>query len=169
MSSSDRLLSVISLYVNFSLLIHLKNYLANFNQTWQEASLCERISHLIKWISRGDNYEIAKIHWRNLKNFSRTTGPISPKLSAKHPWVKGFHICSNKGPRPFQRGDNYQIAKIHWQNLKICCCRITGPISTKLGIKHLLVKRTQGFTNKDHLITKIGDDWFSPLRINVMI
>ena len=35
-----------------------------------------------------------------------------------HPWVKGIQICSNEGPLPFPRGDNYEIAKIHWQNFK---------------------------------------------------
>ena len=66
-----------------------------------------------------DNYAIAKIHWRNLKKifFSRITGPISTKLGTKHPWVKGIKFCSNEGPRPFPRGDNYEISKIPWQNL----------------------------------------------------
>ena len=68
---------------------------------------------------RGDNYQIAKIHWRNLKIFfSWTTGLISTKLGTMHPWVKGIQVCSNEGPHPFPRGNNYQIAKMHWQNLK---------------------------------------------------
>ena len=51
---------------------------------------------------------------RNLKVFfSKTTGPISTKLGTKHPWLKGTQICSNEGPRPFLRGDNSEIAKIH--------------------------------------------------------
>ena len=66
---------------------------------------------------RGDNYKIVKIHWRHLKIFfSRTTEPISTKLNTKHYWVNGIQVCSNEGPRPFPRGDNYQIVKIHWQN-----------------------------------------------------
>ena len=48
--------------------------------------------------------------------FSRTTGPISTKLGTKHPWVKGIQVCSNEGPRPFPRGDDYEIVKIHWRN-----------------------------------------------------
>ena len=44
----------------------------------------------------GDNYEIAKIHGRNLKIFSRTTEPISTKLGTKHPWVKGIQVSSNE-------------------------------------------------------------------------
>ena len=60
---------------------------------------------------RRDNYEIAKIYWWNLKIFfSKTTRPISTKLSIKHPWVKGIQISLNKGLDPFSRGDNYEIA-----------------------------------------------------------
>ena len=32
--------------------------------------------------------------------------------------MKGTQVCSNEGFRPFPRGDNYKITKIHWQNLK---------------------------------------------------
>ena len=39
------------------------------------------------------------------------TEPISTKLGTKHPWVKGNQVCSNERPRPFQRGDNYEISK----------------------------------------------------------
>ena len=57
------------------------------------------------------------INWQLLKIFfSRTTGPITTKLGTKHPRVKGSHVCSIEGPRPFSRGDNYEIVKIHWQN-----------------------------------------------------
>ena len=82
---------------------------------------------------RGDNNEIAKIHWWNFKIFfSRTTWPISTKLGTKHPWLKGIQDRSKVGPRPFPRGDNYEIAKIHWRNnLKIFFSRTTEPISTK--------------------------------------
>ena len=60
----------------------------------------------------GDNYEFAKIYWRIWKIiFSRTTGSISNKLSAMHPRVKGIQLYSNEGLLPFQRGDNYEIAK----------------------------------------------------------
>ena len=45
------------------------------------------------------------------KILSRTTGSISTKLGAKHPWVKGNQV-SNEGPRLFPRRDNYEIAKI---------------------------------------------------------
>ena len=63
---------------------------------------------------RGNNYKIAKIHRQNLKIFfSRTTRPISFKLETKHVWVMGVQVCSNEGPCPFPRGDNYEIAKRH--------------------------------------------------------
>ena len=50
------------------------------------------------------------------------------KLGTKHPWVVGIQVYSN---------------------LKFFFPRTTGPISTKLGTKHSLVKRTQAFTKKD--------------------
>ena len=58
---------------------------------------------------RGDNYEIMTLtkfknllqnHWAN---------------DTKHHWEE---VCSNEGPCPFPRGDNSEIAKIHWRNLK---------------------------------------------------
>ena len=65
-----------------------------------------------------------------------------------HPWVKGIQVYSNEGPCPFPRGDNYEIAKIHWQNLKIFFSRTTGPILTKLGTKYSWVKWIQVCTNE---------------------
>ena len=64
--------------------------------------------------------------------FSRTTESISTKLGTKHPWVMRDQISSNEGPHIFLREINYEIAKIHWQNLKIFS-RTAGPISTKLA------------------------------------
>ena len=97
---------VVILLVNFShfyLLLHW----TNFNQTWHKASFVARDSSLFKWrvhpFPRGDNYQIAKIHWRNLiTSFSRTTEPILTKLGTMHPWVKGIEVCSNRGPCLFQ-------------------------------------------------------------------
>ena len=43
--------------------------------------------------------------------------------------VKGIPFCSNEGPRPFPRGDFYELEKIHWGNFKIFS-RTTGPILT---------------------------------------
>ena len=52
----------------------------------------------------GGNYEIAKINCWNLNIFSRTTGPISTKLSTKHPRLKGIQVFFKWRARPFQRG-----------------------------------------------------------------
>jgi hypothetical protein len=46
------------------------------------------------------------------KIFSRTSTPISIKLGANHPWVKGILNCTDKEPGPLQRGDNHKNAKI---------------------------------------------------------
>ena len=59
---------------------------------------------------------------------------------------------------PFLQGDYYETAKIHRQNFKIFSC-ITGPISTKIGTTR--VNGTHGFTNKDDLILKKGDNGVS--------
>ena len=63
----------------------------------------------------GDNSENIKWYWKYLKTFSRTTGSISTKHGTKHPWVEGIQVCSNKGPRPSQRGDNREIVKLYWK------------------------------------------------------
>ena len=87
-----------------------------------------------------------------------------------HPWVKGIQFCSNVGPRfllrgdhyekrkyidifknllenegpcPFPKVENYKIAKLHWQNLKIFYSRTTRPISIKFCTKHSWVMKTQ--------------------------
>ena len=73
----------------------LKNHFTYFNQTLHNTSWNKGDKSLFKWIyfPRGDNYAIAKIHWQNLKIFSRTTGPISTKLGTKHPnKVRGFFL-----------------------------------------------------------------------------
>ena len=80
--------------------------------------------------------------------FSRTMGLISIKLGTKYPWVKGIQVCSNEGPRSFPRGNNYEVVKIHWQNLKIFFSRTTEPISNKFGTKHPWVKGIQFFQMK---------------------
>ena len=114
MSFSDQNLSIV-VVVNFSHFhILLQNHWANFNQTWHKAYLGKGDSSLfsegLRPFPRGDNYEIVKIHWQNLKIFfSRTAGPISTKLGTNHLWVKGIQVCSIEGPCPFPRGDNYHL------------------------------------------------------------
>ena len=127
-SFSDYLSSGICLSVCLSLCLSvckLFTFLAhlNFNQTWHKASLGEGDSVCSnegpRPFPRGDNYEIVKIHWRNWKIFfSRTTEPISTKLGTKHPWVKWIQVCSNDGPSPFPRGDNYKNSENTLMKLK---------------------------------------------------
>jgi hypothetical protein len=47
--------------------------------------------------------------------------------------MKENQVCSNKGPDPFQRGDNHKNVKMGWGNLKIFFSRTIGPILTRLG------------------------------------
>ena len=55
----------------------------------------------------GDNYEKAKLH-------SSSPEPLGQfQLRTKYPWMMGIQVCSNEGPHPFLRGDNYEIAKTH--------------------------------------------------------
>ena len=101
----------------------LKNHWANFNQTWHKTSLGDwtqvysNEGPSLFW--RGDNYEIAKntltkfknVFLKNhLSNFNKT-------------WHNAFFgegessLFKWRAP-PFSRGDNYEIAKIHWRNFK---------------------------------------------------
>jgi hypothetical protein len=59
--------------------------------------------------------------------FSIASRPISVKLGINHSSVNGILNCSNKGPGPLQRGDNYKNAKIGWGHLKIFFSRTTEP------------------------------------------
>jgi hypothetical protein len=49
--------------------------------------------------------------------------------------VKGIQVCSNKGPVPLQRGDNHKNIEMGQGHL-IIFSRITGPITTRVGINH---------------------------------
>ena len=69
----------------------------------------------------------------NFSHFHLTT-----KLGTKYPWVKGIQVCSNKEPRPSQRGGNREIIKMNWQLLKIFFSRTTLLISTKLGTEQVM-------------------------------
>ena len=81
--------------------------------------------------------------------FSFSTEPISNILGTKHPLVKGIQVCSHGGPRHFSRGDNNEIARIHWRNLIILFWRNHGLITTKLGTNHPWVKRMQAHSNNE--------------------
>jgi hypothetical protein len=75
-----------------------------------------------------------------LKIFFRTSRPNSIKLGTNYPWVKGIQVCSNKGPGPFQRGDNHENVNMGWGHLKIFLSRTSGLILTRLGTNHPWVK-----------------------------
>jgi hypothetical protein len=44
--------------------------------------------------------------------------------------VKGIQVCSNEGPGPLQRGDDYKNVIMGWGHLKIFS-RTTGPEKLK--------------------------------------
>jgi hypothetical protein len=61
---------------------------------------------------RGDNSKKVKMHGKFLKIFlSRTREPNSIKFGTNYHWVKGIQVSSNKGPGPFQRGNNHKNVK----------------------------------------------------------
>ena len=105
-----------------------QNYRVNFNQILHEASFGE-----------GD----PGFFFTNWDHSIITIG-------TKPLWMKGIWVCSNEWSRPFPTGDNYEIAKIHYQSLKMFFTRTIGPISIKLCTKHPWVKRNQDFTNNQN-------------------
>jgi hypothetical protein len=44
---------------------------------------------------------------------------LSIKLGKNHPMVKRIQVCSNKGPGPFESGDNHEKAKKKGAHLRI--------------------------------------------------
>ena len=72
--------------------------------------------------------------------------------------MKGIHVCSNKGPGPLQRGDNHKNVKMGWGHLKIFFSRTTGPILTRLGTNHPLVKGIQVCSNEEERPSPRGDN-----------
>ena len=74
-------------------------------------------------------------------NFNQTMAKIqvsSPEPPGKCQTIlEGIQVCSNEGPFPFPRGDTIGI---HLRLSKIFLPRTCGPILTKLGTKHSLVK-----------------------------
>ena len=123
--------------------LFIQNHRANFNQTWHNASLGERVLMKGPALSIRENI----MEWRkntlmNLKLFfSRTTELISTKLGTKHPWMKGIQVCSNEGLCPFPRGDNYKIAKIY--------CRIF--------LKNLVLQNHWAIFNQTWLKASLGE------------
>ena len=111
----------------------------------KEVQNCPNVGPCL-FAGRGNDELKIYINWWNSKNVT-TTKPMSTKHGTKHPWVKGIHVCSNEEPALiFPRGEDIEIAKIHWRNLrnlKISFSRTTGPISTKLCTKHPWLKETK--------------------------
>ena len=67
-------------------------------------------------IPRGDNYEIAKTHWRNSNIFfSRTTWPDSYQTWHKASLGDGNSVLFKWRATPFTKGRWLQNAKIHWR------------------------------------------------------
>ena len=81
-------------------------------------------------------------------SFSRTPGPILTNLGTNHLWVKGIQVCSNEGPVPFPRGDNYKICKNTITNLKNLFFGTAGPIFTNLGTNYPWMKEIQICSNE---------------------
>jgi hypothetical protein len=65
-----------------------------------------------------------------------------------------IQVCSNKGPGPFQRGDNHKNVNMGWGYLKIFS-KTTGPNSIKLGTNYLKAKGIQIYPNKGKIFTKM--------------
>ena len=115
------------------LYILLQNRWVSFNQTKHKASLGEgdssSFNRMATHFSKKEMITIAKIHWRKKIFFALNLF----QLDTDHPWVKGIPLCSNKRPHPFPTGDNDEIEKIHWRNLKVSFPRTAGPKSTKMA------------------------------------
>ena len=88
-----------------------------------------------------DKSEIVKLYWKYFKILSlKLLGGFQPNS-----WVDGIQIFTNKGPHPSSKGDDSKIIKIYGEYLKKFYFRTTGPVSSKLGIKHPWVKEIQNF------------------------
>ena len=105
------------------------------------------------------------VHWQNLKIFfSKTTRPISTKLSTIHPWVKGIQVSSNEGHRHFLRGDYYEIAKIHRQNLNIFFSKHHWANFNQIWHKASLSEEDSSFSNEEPFnFRKVGNGFSSTL------
>ena len=104
-SKSDRLSPVclsVRPSLNFShVRLLFQDHGANFNQTWQKAFIGEGDSRLLNEgqhpFLRGDNYEIAKLHWQNLKVcFFWTAVLILTNFCTNLSWLIGI--------QPFSKG-----------------------------------------------------------------
>ena len=88
---------------------------------------------------RGDDNELANIHWRILKIFSGTDGSNSTKFGTSLGYLYDDYSLLKWRVAPFSREDNKEIAQILWQNFKILLSRTDGPVSTTPCERHLWV------------------------------
>jgi hypothetical protein len=72
--------------------------------------------------------------------------------------VKGIQVCSNKGPGPSQRGDNYKNTNMGWGHLKFFFTRTTGPIITRLDTNHPWGKGIKVSSNEWESSSPRGDN-----------
>ena len=101
-----------------------------------------------------------------IKNFSSP----EPLPNFNKTWHKvflgvGVLVFSNEGPHLFSRGDDYEIAKMHWRNLKI----FFWPISTNLGTMHSSFKRIQVCSNEEAFNSHKVNNGFFLLLIKIII
>jgi hypothetical protein len=57
--------------------------------------------------------------------------------------VKGIQICTNKGPGPFQRGDNHKTVQMQWGHLKIFFLKTMKPEKLNFEYKLSDIKQSQ--------------------------
>lgn len=111
-----------------------------FHITWYRNHIQYKfflLAHLIQRIkSANQNVSVAVVvivvTFHIFIFFSRTTGLILTKLGTKYLKGKGFQVCSFEGPVLLQRGDNQDIVKIGWGDLKIFFLRTEQPVTFKL-------------------------------------
>jgi hypothetical protein len=72
--------------------------------------------------------------------------------------VNGIQVCFNKGPGPFQRGDNHKNVKMGWDHLKIFFSRITRPILIRIGTNHPWRTGIQVCTKEGDCPSPMGDN-----------
>jgi hypothetical protein len=68
----------------------------------------------LKWRHNWEKHFYINLYWS--KPFS--TKPISIKLDANYPSMKGNQVYLDRGTDPHQRGDNHKNANIGWSHSK---------------------------------------------------
>jgi glucuronate isomerase len=115
-----------------------QNNWANFNQTWHKSSLEEGDSSLFKRLGLsfskgGDNSKRVKNTLKILKNLLLQNQQAKFNQTLYKLSLSERNSSSNKGPGPFQGGDNHKNVKMGWCHLKIFFSRTTGLILPDLA------------------------------------